>query len=168
MASFFNNKLLFVIIFFAFFNLTKTGAQTGFYISRGPSVQFFFNSQLKLSNGIEYLDFIEIRVYNDGTRPAPEGANWEILASLEAPFDNLMPGEVVELEATDPGIPGIFVDPPVQLSTTPERIISSTITGSNMPIEITIRVGTNAGYRVSGYNLGYYPNSIRLHINFYP
>jgi hypothetical protein len=168
MASIFSNKLIFFIIFFAFFNLTKIVAQTGFYVSRGPSVQFFFNTSSKLSNGIEYIDFIEIRVYNDGTRPAPEGANWEIVASLEAPFDNLMPGEVVELEATDPGIPGIFVDAPKQLSATPERIISSTITGSNIPINITIRVGTNAGFRVSGYDFGYYPNSIRLHINFYP
>jgi hypothetical protein len=165
MASFFNHKLILFIVFVLFFNLTKTIAQTGFYISRGPSVQFFFNSQSKLSNGIEYVDFIEIRVYNDGSRPA--GSNWEIVASLEALFDNSMPDEVVELEATDPGIPGIFVDPPKQLSTTPERIISSTITGSNLPINITIRVGTNVGYRVSGYTSGYYPNSIRLHINFY-
>jgi hypothetical protein len=164
MASFFNNKLiLFFIVIFS--NLTNAGAQTGFYVSQGPSVQFFFNSQSKLSVGIPYTDFIEIRVYNDGTRPA--GSNWEIVASLEALFDNSMPGEVVELEATDPGIPGIFVDPPKQLSTTPERIISSTITGSDMPISITIRVGTNALFRVSGYPSGYYPNSIRLHINFY-
>ena len=166
MASFFNNKLILFIIIILFFNLPKTGAQTGFNVSKGPSVQFFFNSSSKFSTGIEYLDFIEIRVYNDGTRPA--GSNWEIVASLEAPFDNSMPGEVVELEATDPGIPGIFVDGPKQLSTTPELLIHSTENVIDLPISITIRVGTNAGFRVSGYPFGYYPNSIRLHINFYP
>lgn len=159
-------KFFFILLLLVFAGINPLSSQNGFYVSKGFSVSFFFNTMSKINTGIEYLDFGEIMVFNDGTEPG--GASWRLQVYADAFFDNGMPLEVVEIWA-DPGANGTSTGYQ-PLSNAPVILINggaaNGITG--MPVNISYKVGATAPNTVSGYPSGYYRVNLVFEIIYTP
>jgi len=149
---------------FIFFCAVEIFSQNGFYVTQGRSVAFYFDSGTKYSIGIEYTNFTQLRVFNQGDHI--DGGKWFIDAWLESIFDDGIPPEVVEI-SVDPGTngtsPGGWI-PLSNIATVP-HIVDSDKVGNNMIINISYRIGTTES--LAGHQLRYYPNTIVFHMYFY-
>lgn len=110
-------KIIIIIMFFLsghiVFSQNTTSRLT---IESGGSVNFFFNSFLKYSNGITYSDWTKLDVYyNDTTDAGGLGIHptWKLdVKALSPTIDgdagNTLTLDVIEIEATgDPGSTGL-------------------------------------------------------------
>lgn len=144
-------------------------AQNGFYVNRGTSVSFHFNSITKIQNGITYNNFAQFYAYNDGTHV--NGPNWRLTVRGNATFANGLPLEVVEIRADIAPADGtsagwIYLDnglAAVDLITN-----GNGIPATPMTIDISYRVGdlTNPN-QMTGYPSDYYTVDLIFEIVFF-
>lgn len=166
----FDCKIILFSLFSFLLSISEVNGQTtGFYISRGNSVSFYFSTINEIQTGITYNDFAQLIARNDGSDL--NGASWDLSVRANSILPNSLPLEVIEVRADIAASEGTSTGWR-QLDNTlgsVTLISNGSIFNPNMIIDISYRVG-DAGNTVQmvGYPSDYYKVDLIFEMIFHP